>query len=294
MSTRPEFQRTDDEIVSLLSQWLMRTLGNDELRKRIEELGTDELAPGQRAAVDELLAALGNAFPGERAELEARRPRDARVARLRRVAGRAQAVFTGIVRELGRVASRRRRSDRTGSGSRSRRPRRPRATTVGDSVAVNGCCLTAVGRAGGRIAFDAVPETLARTSLGEPRSPGPRSTSSRRSGPASRSAATTSRVTSTASASSHASRTRATGRRLCVDAPPELLRYVVEKGSITVDGVSLTVAALDERGLRGRADPAHARRDDARRARRRRARSTSRSTFSRSTSSGSSSRVACD
>ena len=70
MSTKPEFQRTDDEIVNLLSQWLMRTLGNDELRKRIEEIGTAELAPGQRTAVDELLVALVNAFPGERGELE--------------------------------------------------------------------------------------------------------------------------------------------------------------------------------------------------------------------------------
>ena len=69
MST-PEFQRTDDEIVSLLSQWVMRAVGNDELRKRIEEIGTDELAPGQRAAVRELLVALGNSFPGERGDLE--------------------------------------------------------------------------------------------------------------------------------------------------------------------------------------------------------------------------------
>ena len=65
-----ESQRTDDEIVSLLSQWLMRTLGNDEVRKRIDEVGTAELAPGQRTAVEELLRALGNAFPGERGDLE--------------------------------------------------------------------------------------------------------------------------------------------------------------------------------------------------------------------------------
>ena len=39
------------------------------------------------------------------------------------------------------------------------------------------------------------------------------------------------------------------GRRLWVDAPPELLRYVVEKGSITVEGTSLTVAELDDRGF---------------------------------------------
>ena len=65
-----ESNRTDDEIVNLLSQWLRRSLGNDELRKRIEEIGTAELAPGQRVAVEELLVALGNAFPGERGDLE--------------------------------------------------------------------------------------------------------------------------------------------------------------------------------------------------------------------------------
>ncbi len=48
----------------------MRSLGNDELRKRIEGIGTAVLAPGQRAAVEELLVALANAFPGERGDLE--------------------------------------------------------------------------------------------------------------------------------------------------------------------------------------------------------------------------------
>ena len=70
MSTSPDTQRTDDQIVTLLSQWLMGTVGNDELRKRIEEIGTAELAPGQRAAVDELLVELRNALPGERGDLE--------------------------------------------------------------------------------------------------------------------------------------------------------------------------------------------------------------------------------
>ena len=70
MSTSPDTQRTDDQIVTLLSQWLMGTVGNDELRKRIEEIGTDELAPAQRAAVEELLVELRNALPGERGDLE--------------------------------------------------------------------------------------------------------------------------------------------------------------------------------------------------------------------------------
>ena len=70
MAENRDTQRTDDEIVSLLSQWLMGSVGNDELRKRIEDIGTEELAPGQRTAVEELLVALGNAFPGERGDLE--------------------------------------------------------------------------------------------------------------------------------------------------------------------------------------------------------------------------------
>jgi hypothetical protein len=70
MSTHPEFQRTDDELASLLSQWLNETLGNDELRKRIEQLPAEELAPGARRSVSQLLAALANAFPGERDQLE--------------------------------------------------------------------------------------------------------------------------------------------------------------------------------------------------------------------------------
>jgi len=70
MSTTPDFERTDDQIVTLLSQWLMGSVGNDELRKRIEEIDTDELAPGGRSAVEELMVELRNALPGERGELE--------------------------------------------------------------------------------------------------------------------------------------------------------------------------------------------------------------------------------
>ena len=70
MSASSDYQRTDDEIVALLSQWLMKTLGNDELRKRIDALDTEDLAPGQRAAVEELMTALAGAFPGETGGLE--------------------------------------------------------------------------------------------------------------------------------------------------------------------------------------------------------------------------------
>jgi hypothetical protein len=70
MSTSPDAQRADDQIVTLLSHWLTRTLGNDELRHKIEQIGTEELAPAQRDAVRELLSDLAAAAPGERGQLE--------------------------------------------------------------------------------------------------------------------------------------------------------------------------------------------------------------------------------
>ena len=96
---------------------------------------------------------------------------------------------------------------------------------------------------GGDIAFHAVPETIARTTLGDS-SPESGSTSSRRFAPATSSAGTTSRATSTRSAGSSRSRRRARGCASSSRLPPDVLRYCVEKGSVTVDGVSLTVAEL--------------------------------------------------
>ena len=70
MSISPDSQRSDDQLVTHLSHWLTRQLGNDELRRKVEEIGTDQLAPGCRDAVNELLAELATAVPGERAQLE--------------------------------------------------------------------------------------------------------------------------------------------------------------------------------------------------------------------------------
>lgn len=71
MSTSPDAsQRADDLLVMHLSHWLTRQLGNDELRRRVEEIGTDELPPEGREAVSELLAQLRDAVPGERGQLE--------------------------------------------------------------------------------------------------------------------------------------------------------------------------------------------------------------------------------
>ncbi|HZT45431.1 MAG TPA: hypothetical protein VFA24_04550 [Gaiellaceae bacterium] len=70
MSASPDSNRADDQIVTNLSHWLTRQIGNDELRRKVEEIGTDELAPGGRDAVRELLSQLETAVPGERAQLE--------------------------------------------------------------------------------------------------------------------------------------------------------------------------------------------------------------------------------
>jgi hypothetical protein len=60
MSTSPDTaHHADDRIVSVLSQWLARHVGDEELRREVESIGTDELSAEQASAVKELLAELG-------------------------------------------------------------------------------------------------------------------------------------------------------------------------------------------------------------------------------------------
>jgi riboflavin synthase len=108
---------------------------------------------------------------------------------------------------------------------------------TGDSVAVDGVCLTVVERSNGRLAFDVVPETVSRAK------PFPAEVNLE---PA---------VQAGDPLGGHyvqghvdaVGRVRsADGERLSIEAPPGILRYCVEKGSIAVDGVSLTIAALGE------------------------------------------------
>jgi riboflavin synthase len=155
-------------------------------------------------------------------------------------------LFTGIVRELGTVAS---LSDEAG---RVRieidAPATAAASAVGDSVAINGCCLTAVVSEAGRLAFDAVPETLSRTSIGELRAGATVNVE-----PALRAGEPLGGhyVQGHVDGVARVARVEAGEgeRRVGFEPPSELLRYVVEKGSVTVEGVSLTVAGLDERGF---------------------------------------------
>jgi riboflavin synthase len=121
-------------------------------------------------------------------------------------------------------------------------------TAVGDSISVNGVCLTAVELSNGRIAFDAVPETLARTSLGG-LAPGSHVNvePSLRAGEPVGGHYVQGHVDGVGVVRSVEEEGQ--GRRIWFDAAPELLRYTVEKGSIAVEGTSLTVAGLDGNGF---------------------------------------------
>jgi len=150
-------------------------------------------------------------------------------------------MFTGIVREVGRVAA----MDGGPEGQTLvvRAPETAAGTAVGDSVAVGGVCLTAESVDGDRIRFHAVAETLRRTSLGrlaegaevnvEP---------ALRAGEPLGGHYVQGHVDGVGAIGSVEA--EGEGLRVVVEAPPEILRYCVEKGSITVDGVSLTVAEL--------------------------------------------------
>src|SRR6266487_6102834 len=137
-------------------------------------------------------------------------------------------MFTGIVREVGRVVS--------FDGRRLVVDAKTDAAE-GDSVAVDGVCLTAVD--GSRLAFDVVDETLARTTLGALKA-GDRVNlePALRAGEPVGGHYVQGHVDGLGTVGSL--EPEGEGARLTVEAPAELLRYCVEKGSIAVHGVSLT------------------------------------------------------
>ena len=153
-------------------------------------------------------------------------------------------VFTGLVAGVGRVV----RSERAEEGVRVTISS-PLAGELreGDSVAVNGVCLTATSLDGDSFAADVMNETLrARSLRGLGRAPP--STSSSRCARATGSAVTSCRDTSMAPAGGRGRAGRV--RPASADrGPGELLRYVIRKGSIAVDGVSLTVADVDDQSF---------------------------------------------
>ena len=153
-------------------------------------------------------------------------------------------MFTGIVEELGTVES----LDLLDGDAARLTIRGPKVTEDaghGDSIAVNGCCLTVVEHGDGTFTADVMRETLQRTSLGQ--------------------ATKGSQVNLERAVSAHARlgghivqghvdgvgtiASRTPGEHwedVRVAAPANILKYVAEKGSIAIDGVSLTVTDVDD------------------------------------------------
>ncbi len=151
-------------------------------------------------------------------------------------------MFTGLVADLGTVTA----VDSTQDGVRLNvKTSLAGELSEGDSVAVNGVCLTATAIADGVFAADVMHESLRRSSLAEIAEGSavnlelPLRASDRLGGHV---------VQGHVDGVAVVRETREDGfaRVVTFDAPPELLRYVVEKGSIAVDGVALTIAALDD------------------------------------------------
>jgi riboflavin synthase len=155
-------------------------------------------------------------------------------------------MFTGIVEELGRVRS---LEDRAGGARLLVQCATVNGdSSVGDSVAVNGVCLTAVEVTGEALSFDLGRETLGRSTLGDLRAGDPVNLERP--------------LTLATRLGGHlvqghvdgVARVRSVDRNgagasIRIALPPSLRPYVVEKGAIAVDGVSLTVAVVDNEGF---------------------------------------------
>jgi len=154
-------------------------------------------------------------------------------------------VFTGLVAGMGSVEA----VEEDGEGVRLRVATPLGAELApGDSVAVNGVCLTAVDPSADGFRADVMAETLRRSSLG-PLSAGdhvnlelPLRASDRLGGHIVQGHVDGTGTVESASDEGFA-------RVVRIAAGPDVLRYVVEKGSIAIDGVSLTVASVDDGGF---------------------------------------------
>ncbi|HKF83791.1 MAG TPA: riboflavin synthase [Solirubrobacterales bacterium] len=151
-------------------------------------------------------------------------------------------MFTGLIEDIGTVET----IDRTGDGARLRiASQLATDLALGDSIAVNGCCLTATAVDGDRFDTEAMNQTLEITALDSVEQ-GSRVNLELAMRPTDRLGGhiVQGHVDGVGTVSSVEDDGFA--RRVRVDLPPELLRYVVDKGSITLSGVSLTVSELGE------------------------------------------------
>jgi riboflavin synthase len=150
-------------------------------------------------------------------------------------------VFTGLVLEMGRMTTIRKRS---GGALLALQAEGVQMTAViGDSIAVNGVCLTVVSKEDRQLSFDLSDETLKSTNLGTLK-PGDRVNLEPALRPDSRIGGhfVTGHVDAVGKIRSRVE----TGNMLKfeIEAPPQVMRFAVEKGSIAVDGISLTIVDI--------------------------------------------------
>ncbi|MDA8100624.1 MAG: riboflavin synthase [Nitrospiraceae bacterium] len=155
-------------------------------------------------------------------------------------------MFTGIIEEMGAVKA----LQRTGSAARLvlGASKVLEGTVLGDSICVNGVCLTVVAMGKDEFAADVAAETLKVSNLGE-LTAGARVNLER--------ALQLSARIGGHLVSGHVDgvgrirekREEGNGWRIFIDAPPQVLRYIIKKGSIAIDGISLTVADVDAAGF---------------------------------------------
>ncbi|HTP25809.1 MAG TPA: riboflavin synthase [Anaeromyxobacteraceae bacterium] len=149
-------------------------------------------------------------------------------------------MFTGLIADVGSIE---RVAPRQGGARLTLRPNSLKVAelALGESIACSGCCLTVAEGGSGLISFDAVPETLARTTLGSWR-PGTKVNLERALSVGDRLGGhlVAGHVDGVGQVLSRAK--EGEGIRLAISLPPSIAPLVAEKGSIAVDGVSLTVA----------------------------------------------------
>lgn len=156
-------------------------------------------------------------------------------------------MFTGLVEDIGTIVRLDRRSDAMVL-TIATRAINAAELALGESVAVNGVCLTVTERAAGQFTVLAGGETLRRTNLGELRIQGKVNLErAMRVGDRLGGHLVSGHVDAVGEISSR--RDLGANIEIVIQAPRAALRYVVEKGSITVDGISLTVNRVDDYSL---------------------------------------------
>lgn len=155
-------------------------------------------------------------------------------------------MFTGLVVETGELLAMEPRGDSARLTVRA--PLVGPTAALGDSIAVNGCCLTVTERLEDRVSFDLLAETMRRTSLGDI-APGGRVNLEPALGAGAKLGGhfVQGHVDTTAEVLDYS--LHGADHRLEIALPPDFAQYIVFKGSICVDGISLTVAELREKSF---------------------------------------------